>query len=132
MPKNVSCLGVFVFKFVDALWGREAENAILYLYRKALVLASELIRAITALTQGPPQRTQNKARCPCLAHLTHAGFESCLRLETTRTQRPSSIRQLIYNKSPLCYLPFCPSQAQEKTPTTKARDSAATQKSPGP
>ena len=44
MPKSVSCLGIFVFKLVDALWGREVENAALYLYRKALVLASELIR----------------------------------------------------------------------------------------
>ena len=42
MIESVS--GIFVFKCVDGLWGREAENAILYLYRKALILASELIR----------------------------------------------------------------------------------------
>ena len=35
---------IFVFECVDGLWGRKAENAILYLYRKALILASELIR----------------------------------------------------------------------------------------
>ena len=29
---------------VDGLWGREAENNNLYLSRKALILASELIR----------------------------------------------------------------------------------------
>ena len=39
-----SASGIFVFKCVVGLWGREAENAILYLYRKALILASELIR----------------------------------------------------------------------------------------
>ena len=36
--------GFFVFKCVDGLWVREANNAILYLYRKALYLASKLIR----------------------------------------------------------------------------------------
>ena len=36
--------GVFVFKCIEGLWGREAENALLYLYRKAPILASELIR----------------------------------------------------------------------------------------
>ena len=44
MPNNVSCLVIFVFKSVGALWGREAENAALYLYRKAQILASEVIR----------------------------------------------------------------------------------------
>ena len=39
-----SVSGIFVFECVVGLWGREAENAILYLYRKALVLASEQIR----------------------------------------------------------------------------------------
>ena len=39
-----SVSGIFVFKCVVGLWGREAKNAILYLYRKALILASELIR----------------------------------------------------------------------------------------
>ena len=39
-----SVSGIFVFKCVDGLWGREAENAALYLYTKALILASELIR----------------------------------------------------------------------------------------
>ena len=36
--------GIIVFKRLGGLWGREAENAILYLYRKALILASELVR----------------------------------------------------------------------------------------
>ena len=40
----VSASGIFVFKCADGLWGRGAENAILHLYRKALILASELIR----------------------------------------------------------------------------------------
>ena len=39
-----SVSGIFVFKCVDGLWEREAMDAILYQYRKALVLASELIR----------------------------------------------------------------------------------------
>ena len=42
MIESVS--GIFVFKCVVGLWVREAKNAILYLYRKALILASELIR----------------------------------------------------------------------------------------
>ena len=37
-------LGFFFSECVDGLWGREAENTILYQYRKALILASELIR----------------------------------------------------------------------------------------
>ena len=41
-PKSVS--GIFVFKCVVGLWVRKAKNDILYLYRKALILASELNR----------------------------------------------------------------------------------------
>ena len=33
---------MFVLEGVDGLWGREAENAILYLYTEAHILASEL------------------------------------------------------------------------------------------
>ena len=45
--------GIFVFKCVDGVWGREAEHATVYPDRKALFLASELIRppaAVGALT----------------------------------------------------------------------------------
>ena len=38
------CHGYFVFKFADGLCGRGAQNSIPYLYRKALILALELIR----------------------------------------------------------------------------------------
>ena len=44
-----SVSGIYVFKFVGGLWGRGAENAIPYLYRKALILASELIRPAVSL-----------------------------------------------------------------------------------
>ena len=36
--------GIFVFKCLGGLWGREAENATPYQYRQALILDSELIR----------------------------------------------------------------------------------------
>ena len=41
--------GNFVLEFLDGLWERETENAILYLYRKALILASELMRPHAAV-----------------------------------------------------------------------------------
>ena len=45
LPLNLSreFSGNFDFKCGDGLWGRGAENAPLYLYRKAIILASELI-----------------------------------------------------------------------------------------
>ena len=43
LPLIESSSGIFVFESVDGLWGRGAEIAILYLYGKALILASELI-----------------------------------------------------------------------------------------
>ena len=50
MIESVS--GIFVFKCVVGLWVREAKNAILYLYRKALILASELSRPVAALASA--------------------------------------------------------------------------------
>ena len=38
--------GIFVLECVVGLWGRDVENAILYLYRKAPFLASELTRPL--------------------------------------------------------------------------------------
>ena len=44
--------GIFVLECVDDLWGREAEDAAVYLHRTALILASELIRpGFSALVQ---------------------------------------------------------------------------------
>ena len=52
-----SASGIFVFKCIGGLWGREAENAILYLNRKAPFLASELIRPLPlCLVVTPPGR----------------------------------------------------------------------------
>ena len=45
MSESVS--GNFAFKCVDGLWEREAKNVILYLYKKALILDSEVIRPPT-------------------------------------------------------------------------------------
>ena len=39
-------LGNFVLVCVGGLWGREVENAIRYLYRKAPILASELTHSL--------------------------------------------------------------------------------------
>ena len=50
MCKSVS--EIFGFKCAGGLWGREEKNVALYLYRKALVLASELI-PVTKKTQEP-------------------------------------------------------------------------------
>ena len=54
-----SSSGIFVLECAGGLWGREAENAALYLYRNALILASELIRPLagpapTSLTELSP------------------------------------------------------------------------------
>ena len=47
-----SALGIFVLNFVNGLWGREAENAVLYLYRKALILALQLKHPLLSVGGG--------------------------------------------------------------------------------
>ena len=44
---------IFVFRCVDGFWGREAENAVLYLHRIAPILALELINPLTPPPPAP-------------------------------------------------------------------------------
>ena len=49
-----SVSGVMSLGVLLAFWEREAENAVLYLYRKALILASGLMRPTPLHYQGYP------------------------------------------------------------------------------
>ena len=65
--------GIYVFKCVGGLWGREAENAIIYLYRKALILASELISpSLFPWSLMPPRKTSSEARSPPVKQPKHS------------------------------------------------------------
>ena len=52
---GLDCLEKFALEYQNCLWGQEAENTGLYLYRTALILASELIRPAAAARALSPR-----------------------------------------------------------------------------
>ena len=51
-----ACLGYVALEHEGELWGREAEYTILYLYRKALIVASERMCLQAAFTLTPQDK----------------------------------------------------------------------------